>query len=89
MKQFYFTYDSDEDDCGPEFPLKQRITSEFTVYDEATWDVVLQKFLEFLSSVWGYDISKKVNYETLSERLDKLHENGKLSDEDWEEVKGW
>lgn len=34
-----------------------------------SWDVVLQDFLQYLSGIYGYDISQKVSYETLEERV--------------------
>lgn len=82
MKHFYFTYDSDEDDCGAEFPVTSRITSEFKVHDDATWDVVLKEFLKFLGAAWGYDLLDKVSYETLHDKLDRLRRDGVILDDD-------
>jgi hypothetical protein len=45
------------------------IKFEFSKADATTWDEVLEKFLKFLSAVYGYDISEQVEYTTMDDRL--------------------
>ena len=52
-------------------------------YEDGTpWPVILRDFLSFLSGVYGYDIHKKVEYETLEERLERIQE-GLSKEVDW------
>jgi hypothetical protein len=89
-KTFEFNYyGNDCSSVSDEFPVRTNITKNIVVDEQATWDVVMGSFVEFLSHCWGYDLSKQVEYKDFSGRLEQLRDEGKLSDEDWEEVKGW
>lgn len=41
---------------------QRTITTSVTIDDCAQWSAVLKHFIEFLSHVYGYDISDKVDY---------------------------
>ena len=46
-----------------------------TEYEYGTpWDTVLTDFISFLSGVYGYDIHKRVSFETVNDKLDRLNE---------------
>lgn len=61
-----------QDDCGPEFPTAKTLQSNLQFHDETTWDVVLTEFINFLSSVYGYDIHNSVKFLSFDEKLEKL-----------------
>lgn len=66
MKAFTFSYRQDADDKGfmaeYDFPLFSKIDSFHNFGEEVAWPPVLEKFLEFLGSAYGYDIKSQVNY---------------------------
>lgn len=68
MARYNFSYYS-ESDCGSEFPISTGATRDVLFHDESPWDVVLNEFLSFLSSVYGYDISKHVDVQTFEQRI--------------------
>lgn len=84
MTHYTFQY-SLQDDCGPNFPIAKTAQTSVQFHDEATWDVVLNEFISFLSSVYGYDISQSVHFESLEEKLAKTREKYNLDEEDTEE----
>lgn len=68
MGQYSFTYYGASDD-GSEFPTAKRVSTSLTFHDETTWDVVHREFVDFLSSIYGYDISKSIDVETFEQRI--------------------
>jgi hypothetical protein len=89
-KDFHFKYEGpDCSDVADEFPIYTSITKNIELAEHVTWDIVLNEFLLFLGHCYGYDIKSQVEYKNFSGRLEQLHAEGKISDEDWEEVKGW
>lgn len=69
----YFTRDVDT--CGGEFPIAKSINTTCEFEDASPWDVVLNEFLNFLSSVYGYDISKHVDVQTFQQRMAAFSED--------------
>lgn len=59
MMQFEFNY-RDLDD-NPDFGSRI-IDTRFRINDAASWDQVLTNFLDFLGSVYGYDLKEQVDY---------------------------
>jgi hypothetical protein len=75
MKQFQFTcVEQDTVVLPDEFP--QAKTSNITVQfnDGVVWTVVVDQFLGFLSSVYGYDIRDQVEYLSYAEKKRNLEE---------------
>lgn len=68
MSKYTFAYYSSED-CGPEYPNEKGVTTNISFDESTTWDVVHREFLDFLSSVYGYDISKHVDVKTFEQRI--------------------
>lgn len=68
MSRYNFSYFSQEDN-GEEFPTSTGVTRDVAFHSGTPWDVVLNEFLSFLSSVYGYDISKHVDVQTFSQRM--------------------
>jgi len=59
--EFYFSFDHQSSDGNWRFSRN---------YEYGTpWDAVLKDFLDYLSGVYGYDISKKVAFTTQSEEI--------------------
>ena len=71
--EFYFSFDHQSSDGNWRF-------SRSYEYD-TPWDTVLQDFLDYLSGVYGYDISKKVSFEGLQAKVERFNR----SDNPWEE----
>jgi hypothetical protein len=88
-KRISFSFSQYDEDNAPEFATLSEIVATHEFDENSTWDVVMEDFVKFLSHCWGYDIGKKVSYETFGDRLKKMHDEGKLSEEDWDEIKGW
>jgi hypothetical protein len=89
MKTFSFSYTDSEGD-GVEYPSFEEISQTVEFDDNTTWCAVLKAFIKFLSNAWGHDISDKVEYSTLQDKLQKLRDDGILWDdeEDWDLTKG-
>ena len=73
-KRFVFAYeqyDSPDRECS-EFPLRtaSTVTHDFDV--DCTWDTILTQFIHFLSSIYGYDISQSVQFETLEDKIRRI-----------------
>lgn len=59
--------------------IKSNVThKKIVVSDAASWDEVLEQFVQFLGGCYGYDISDEVEYTTVEDRIqrakDKLKE---------------
>lgn len=80
-KQFTFSY-FDDTDSGCEYPTQADVTASYNFDDNSTWDVVLEKFVAFLGLCWGYDISDRVQFKSLRDRIEALYEDGVLGDDD-------
>lgn len=81
MNQYSFQY-SIQDDCGPNFPVAKTTQTNVQFHDEVTWDVVLTEFINFLSSVYGYDISRSVSFKSLDQKIAELSDKYDLEDEE-------
>lgn len=84
MNQYSFQY-STRDDCGSDFPVAKTITQNVEFHDEVLWTVVLDDFLSFLSSVYGYDIRDQVEYLSYEEKLQALSKKHNLDQDDEDE----
>lgn len=85
-KRFSFTY-YDDTDSSPEFPSETQINASYEFDDNSTWDVVLDQFVKFLGHCWGYDISDKVSYESMDDKLQRIlkaAEERELGDKDFD-----
>lgn len=74
MGQYSFAYFSASDD-GSDFPVSKGITTNLTFHDHTTWDVVHKEFVDFLSSIYGYDISKSIDIDTIEQRINAALNN--------------
>lgn len=73
--EFQFTHRDFYPEADGDFP-NQSINSKNVIFkDGTTWPVVLEQFLDFLGSVYGYDIRKQVKYATFTERMEALSED--------------
>lgn len=77
FQEYRVSYKFEHVDCDGD-----KMNFEFAFDDSATWDVVLDKFLKFLSAAYGYDISEQVSYTTFEDRLRAAE--SKLSDTSWD-----
>lgn len=67
---YTFQYFSRPDyDSEGEFPSAKSVNNTLEFNEGATWDSVLREFLDFLSSIYGYDISKHVDVQTFEQRM--------------------
>jgi hypothetical protein len=64
MDDYKVQYKFEHIDCDNDV-----IKFEFSKADATTWDEVLEKFLKFLSAVYGYDISEQVEFNTIHDRI--------------------
>lgn len=75
-KRFVFAFEQHDSHARQQYEFPHRtqmqVTHDFDV--DCTWDTVLRQFIQFLSGVYGYDISESVSYETLEEKLDRLRQ---------------
>lgn len=60
--RYEFTYRDDYNEEIDSVFGQRNITTSVTLDDGAQWSAVLKHFVEFLSHVYGYDISDKVDY---------------------------
>jgi hypothetical protein len=79
MSKYIFKYDDEGEDAVEGFPLRKQFTHEVTIAEGETWEVPLRSFTDFLSSVYGYDISESVTVNTL---MPSEHFNFTLRDDD-------
>lgn len=68
MGQYSFAYYGASDD-GSEFPTSKGVTTNLTFHDATPWDVIHREFVDFLSSIYGYDISKSIDVQTFEQRM--------------------
>lgn len=61
---FSYSYD-DGSDAIDGYPIKKSIQTSVTINEAETWDVPLAEFVDFLSQVYGYDISDKITISSL------------------------
>jgi len=58
--------------------ISNTLNKKLLVSDCASWDEVLEQFVEFLGGCYGYDIKEEVQYTTIEDRVqqakDKLRE---------------
>lgn len=67
-------YVNGRDSTDDMFAVEDTITRDLTYNDSITWDVVLRDFIDFLSSVYGYDIGDQVKFRTLRDKLADLED---------------
>jgi hypothetical protein len=79
MAKYVFKYDDEGEDHVEGFPLRKQFTHEVTVYESETWEVPLRSFVDFLSSVYGYDISQSL---TVSSLMPSQHFDFTLREDD-------
>lgn len=72
MARYTFICEEYDSESDLQFPVEKDIKVTLSFSDQATWDAVLDQFISFLSSVYGYDIHKSVKYATLDEKIKKL-----------------
>lgn len=76
------------DNCGimdNEYPISSKHKATHVFDSSTTWHAVLNQFIHFLEGIYGYNISDQVHYETLEDKLERLHsrlDNQEESDED-------
>lgn len=69
---FKLEYIQDWQNDATEFPLSKTITTEFHMDEAAPWTDVMDQFVMFLGSCYGYDISKDIEYKTFRQKLQAL-----------------
>ncbi len=47
---------------------------KIVVSDCASWDEVLEQFVEFLGNCYGYDIKEEVEYTTIDDRIQRARD---------------
>ncbi len=57
---YIFSYSNHSDNSDINYPVSSRATKNIEVDDASPWPVVLREFTNFLSGIYGYDISKEV-----------------------------
>lgn len=90
MNQYSFQY-AIRDDVGQDFPVAKTSAVTLEFHDSVLWTTVLDEFINFLSSVYGYDIRDQVEYLSYQEKLQKLKDEGKIEldeeeEEDWRKI---
>ena len=79
MKTFRFEYTYEADSYEDEqfsrdydFPVQSNIKSEFEFDDDCSWMTVMEQFVSFLGSVYGYDIHDDVQYKDFDTKLKEV-----------------
>lgn len=86
---FRFVFSSENPDQADYFPIEKTLEADLVFDDAISWDKVLEQFLQFLGSCYGYDITDQVRYETLDEKVARLKEEiGDWDDEEEESTEG-
>lgn len=92
--RFNFTYFEDcEASAG--FPDTKHIDYTVTYDDATTWCVVLEEFIGFLGSVYGYEVRDSIEFKSLKEKIEMLKERGvfdeprQTKEEFWDEADIW
>lgn len=86
--RFEFTYNNYDPEAEGEFPNETTITKSVSFDDAAPWVHVLDQFVTFLGSCYGYDISDQVEYKSFGERFADLQDAYGLDDEEEESTEG-
>lgn len=74
--EFQFIHRDTYPEADGDFPNITTNTKSIAFNEAATtWCVVLDEFLSFLSSVYGYDIRDKVKYKSLFDKMETLSED--------------
>lgn len=85
---FKFVFNS-ETDQADYFPIEKTLEADLVFDDAVSWDKVLEQFLQFLGSCYGYDITNQVRYEDYDEKIARLKEKlGDWDDEEEESTEG-
>lgn len=75
MKQFQFTcVEQNTLNLSEEFPEAKTSSTTVQFGDGVVWTVIVDEFLGFLSSVYGYDIRDQVEYLSYAEKKRNLEE---------------
>lgn len=86
---FRFVFSTENTDSTDYFPIEKTLEADLVFDDAISWDKVLEQFLQFLGSCYGYDITDQVRYETLDEKVARLKEEiGDWDDEEEESTEG-
>ena len=64
--QYGFSYYTPFDKENDTFPQQTSSQKNITMSDAASWHMVLREFANFLSGIYGYDITKQVFVQDLS-----------------------
>lgn len=86
--EFEFKYWNDNPDATGEFPNETEITKRVKFDDAASWCHVLDQFVNFLGSCYGYDISEDIEYKSFSDRFADLQDAYDLDDDEEESTEG-
>lgn len=54
-----------EDEVSGNYPSNRVLTFEAEFAEDATWEVPLKSFVDFLSAWYGYDISNSIHIESI------------------------
>jgi hypothetical protein len=57
---YTFSYSGDIDPESLQYPVHTRANKNITVNDESTWRVPMREFANFLSGIYGYNITEQV-----------------------------
>lgn len=77
---FRFVYSTEYPDQS-DFPVEKTLEADMVFDDAATWDKVLDQFIQFLGNCYGYDLTNQVSYESIQDKLIRL----KDEHPDWDE----
>lgn len=65
-------YTKDNTDLSDEFAIDDSVMRNLVYSSDITWDVILRDFVNFLSSIYGYDIGDSVKISSFEERLARI-----------------
>lgn len=72
--EFQFIHRDVYPEADGEFPNETVNTKTVRFSDGTTWCKVMDEFISFIGSVYGYDIRDKVKYKSLADKLAELSE---------------
>jgi hypothetical protein len=80
MHKFKIVYEEDDVLCGGCLN-DRKLVSTFTTYPDDTWDVPLKGFTDFLSNIYGYNISEQVYLKTIlgSEHFNNIEDDSDIA----------
>jgi hypothetical protein len=58
--RYSFSYDSADNDDLPQYPAHVGMSKSVQIDQDASWPMVVREFTQFLSAVYGYDVTEKV-----------------------------